>query len=258
MRIQTGIRRQAIALERAGRSAGLLAGTVSPGGKVLALPFIEEQGSTLVEMALTLPEDFFDSAAHGGRKMKIQIDRCGHATPVRRNLNRITEPPLSGVDAPPPGRRILPLLRIGERGSALVEMALIMPMLLVLTTGIFVFGIAMNNYVTLTNAVSTGARTVALNAQLTTDPCAVASSAIEAAAPGLDPNKMTFSYTFNGIPQSGTSCSSSSVDSGAALDLASGTTVSVTATYPLNLSVFGTQMSPSNAVLQATSTELVQ
>ena len=122
----------------------------------------------------------------------------------------------------------------------------------------FVFGIAMSNYVTLTNAVSTGARTVALNAQLTTDPCLVASSAIEAAAPSLNPNKMTFSYTFNGVPQSGASCNSASIDSGAALDLASGTTVTVTATYPLNLSIFGTQMSPSNAVLQATSTELVQ
>jgi Flp pilus assembly protein TadG len=200
----------------------------------------------------------YDSTVHGGKTMKTKTEFRGLAAANKQSLNRVTEPIQPRAEAPPPGHRILTLLGIGERGSALVEMALIMPMLLVLTTGIFVFGIAMNNYVTLTNAVSTGARTVALNAQLTTDPCAVASSAIEAAAPGLNPSKMTFSYTFNGVPQSGTSCNSSSVDSGAALDLASGTTVSVTATYPLNLSVFGTQMSPSNAVLQATSTELVQ
>jgi Flp pilus assembly protein TadG len=188
--------------------------------------------------------------------MKMKTKFRGQGMVHKRNLNRKEEPIQPGADAPPPGHQILTLL--GERGSALVEMALIMPMLLVLTTGIFVFGIAMNNYVTLTNAVSTGARTVALNAQLTTDPCAVAAQAVEAAAPGLNPNLMTFSYTFNGSPYSGTSCNSSSLDTGAALNLASGTTVSVTATYPLNLSVFGSQMSPSNAVLQATSTELVQ
>ncbi|MGD0628883.1 MAG: TadE family protein [Terracidiphilus sp.] len=190
--------------------------------------------------------------------MKMKTEFRGQAITHMRSQCRIAEPTQPGVDAPPPGRRILALLRIGERGSALVEMALIMPMLLVLTTGIFVFGIAMNNYVTLTNAVSVGARTVALNAQLTTDPCAVASAAIEAAAPSLNSSKLNFSYSFNGSPYSGSSCNSSSIDTGAAGNLASGTTVTVTATYPLNLSVFGTQMSPSNAVLQATSTELVQ
>lgn len=191
--------------------------------------------------------------------MKTKTEPCGPAAANKPSLNRAPQPIQPGVEAHPPGHRILTLLRIGESGSALVETALVFAILLLpLTTGIFVFGIAMSNYVTLTNAVSTGARTVALNAQLTTDPCLVASSAIEAAAPSLNPNKMTFSYTFNGVPQSGASCNSASIDSGAALDLASGTTVTVTATYPLNLSIFGTQMSASNAVLQATSTELVQ
>jgi Flp pilus assembly protein TadG len=190
--------------------------------------------------------------------MKMETDFRGQAKARKRSLNRAPEPARPGVEAPPPGRRGLALLRIGERGSALVEMALVLPMLLVLTTGIFVFGIAMNNYVTLTNAVSVGARTVALSAQLTTDPCAVASSAIESAAPSLASSKLTFSYSFNGSPYSGATCSSSSVGSGAAYQLQSGNTVTVTATYPLNLAVFGNQMSASNAVMQATSTELVQ
>jgi hypothetical protein len=200
----------------------------------------------------------YNSTVHGGKTMKIETNSRGQARSLNRSLNRAPEATQPGVDAPPPGRRILTLLGIGERGSALVEMALIMPMLLLLTTGIFVFGIAMNNYVTLTNAVSVGASTVALNAQLTTDPCAVASTAIEAAAPSLISSKLTFSYSFNGSSYSGASCNSSSVSTGAAGDLATGTTVTVTATYPLNLSVFGNQMSASNAVLQATSTELVQ
>ena len=191
--------------------------------------------------------------------MKMKTEFSGRVAANKRSLNRVTEPIQPGAEAHPPGHRILTLLRIGESGSAMVETALVFALVLLpLTTGIFVFGIAMNNYVTLTNAVSVGARTVALNAQLTTDPCAVASSAIEAAAPGLISSKLTFSYSFNGVPKSGPSCNSSSVDSGAASDLTSGTTVTVTATYPLNLAVFGTQWSPSNAVLQATTTELVQ
>jgi len=69
---------------------------------------------------------------------------------------------------------------------------------------------------------------------------------------------MTFSYTLNGVSYSGTTCSSSSVTSGAAGNLSSGTNATVTITYPLNLSVFGKVFSSSNAVLSATSTELVQ
>lgn len=150
------------------------------------------------------------------------------------------------------------LARAGERGSALVEMALILPMLLMLTTGMLVFGVAMNNYMQLTNAVSIGARAVANSAEVTTDPCAVASSAVIAAAPGLSSSKLSISYTFNGNPYSGPSCSSASADTGAAGDLTSGTTATVTATYPLNLSVFGNRFSATNAVLKASSTELVQ
>lgn len=155
--------------------------------------------------------------------------------------------------------RLRSLLHAGERGSALVEFALILPMLLLLTTGIMVFGVAMNNYLQLTNAVSMGARTAAINAQLTKDPCAITSSAIIAAAPGLNSANMNFSFTFNGVSYPNTtSCSSSSVTTGAAGNLASGTNVTVTATYPLNLSVFGKVFNLNNAVLQATSTELVQ
>jgi Flp pilus assembly protein TadG len=156
------------------------------------------------------------------------------------------------------GKRISNFLRARDQGSALVEFALILPMMLLLTTGILVFGVAMNNYLQLTNAVSIGARTLAVNAQITLDPCAVASSAVIAAAPGLNSANLKFSYTLNGVSYSGTSCSSSAVTSGAAANLSSGTTATVTATYPLNLSVFGQKYSATNAVLQATTTELVQ
>lgn len=153
-----------------------------------------------------------------------------------------------------PGKWLRALKFAGDEGSALVEFALILPMMLLLTTGVLVFGVAMNNYLQLTNAVSVGARSLAINAGITTDPCATASSAIIAAAPGLTASKLTFSYSLGGNAQSGPTCSGATAVS----ELTSGSTVTVTAQYPLNLSVFGKKYSATNAALQATSSELVQ
>ena len=42
---------------------------------------------------------------------------------------------------------------------------MILPMMLLLTTGILIFGVAMNNYMQFTNAASIGARTLAVSAK---------------------------------------------------------------------------------------------
>jgi Flp pilus assembly protein TadG len=187
--------------------------------------------------------------------MKIKIDGNGEPRILKPGLYREA----TSSEAHAFGRCMRTLLRRGEEGQSLVEFALIVPMLLLLATGIMVFGLAMNNYLQLTNAVSVGARTVAINAGVTLDPCATAANAIIAAAPGLNPANFTFSYTFSGTAQRGITCASSSFNTpGAAKDLASGSTATVTATYPFTLSVFGAVFSQNNAVLQATSSELVQ
>ena len=67
----------------------------------------------------------------------------------------------------------------------MVEMALVLPVLLLVLTGILTFGLAFNNYVILTEATSVGARALAISRGATTDPCATASSAVIAAAPLL-------------------------------------------------------------------------
>lgn len=191
--------------------------------------------------------------------MYDQTDSHGQDNAPKRSLSRAAIPTEAGVGARPRAWRLFKLFRRGEQGSSLIETALVLSLVVLpLTTGILVFGVAMNNYLQLTNAVSIGARAMSLNGGITTDPCAVAVNAIEAAAPALDPTKMTFSFTLNGNPESGTSCSASSVSSAPASYLAAGTQASVTATYPLNLSIFGKKFSASNQVLQATSTELVQ
>ena len=194
-----------------------------------------------------------------GGTMKIGIDVNIKTRSLMPNLQRGAKPSKPHSMRESFGGCMGELLDSGEQGQSLVEFTLILPMLLLLATGIMVFGMAMNNYLQLTNAVSVGARTVAINAGVTLDPCATAANAIIAAAPGLNPANFTFSYIFSGHPYSSSTCPSSSFNTpGSAKDLASGTTATVTATYPFTLSVFGAVFSQSNAVLQATSSELVQ
>jgi Flp pilus assembly protein TadG len=148
------------------------------------------------------------------------------------------------------------LLRF-TKGSSLVEMALVLPMLMLIVTGIFTFAIAINNYVQLTNAVATGAQLLAISRGQTLDPCSITSTAIINGAPTLTPSSLTFKYVINGNSYSGTSCSSSSTTTGAAGNLQQGATAQVTVTYPCNLSVYGHNYAPT-CKLQAQTTELVQ
>jgi Flp pilus assembly protein TadG len=144
-----------------------------------------------------------------------------------------------------------------EEGQAMVEMALALPVLLLVLTGILTFGLAFNNYVLLTEATSIGARTLAISRGATTDPCATASSAVIAAAPLLTPASLSFSFVLNGSSYTGTSCSSGSSTTGAAANLVQGANAIVTVTYPCSLAVYGANYAP-HCSLQAQMTELVQ
>jgi Flp pilus assembly protein TadG len=144
-----------------------------------------------------------------------------------------------------------------EEGQAMVEMALALPVLLLVLTGILTFGLAFNNYVLLTEATSIGARTLAISRGATTDPCATASSAVIAAAPLLTSANLSFTFVLNGTSYSGASCSSGSSTTGAAANLVQGSNVIVTVTYPCSLAVYGANYAP-HCSLQAQMTELVQ
>jgi Flp pilus assembly protein TadG len=144
-----------------------------------------------------------------------------------------------------------------ENGQAMVEMALVLPVLLLVVTGILTFGLAFNNYVLLTEATSIGARTLAISRGATTDPCATTSSAVIAAAPLLTPASLSFTFVLNGATYTGTSCSSGSSTSGAAANLVQGANAIVTVTYPCSLAVYGANYAP-HCSLQAQMTELIQ
>jgi Flp pilus assembly protein TadG len=72
-----------------------------------------------------------------------------------------------------------------EDGQAIVEFALVLPILMALLLGIVQFGIVFNNYETLTDAARVGARKAAVS-RFVGDNGASAKAAAYAAASGLD------------------------------------------------------------------------
>ena len=139
-----------------------------------------------------------------------------------------------------------------EGGQASVEFALLMCfVLLPFFVGIITIGVLFNQYVELTDAVSIGARLLAVSRLQTADPCATTAAAIEHAAPFLAPANITFTIVLNGNSYSGATC-----PAGAA-NMAQGTSAQVTATYPCNFSSWGTKFA-SGCIMTAQTTELVQ
>ena len=97
-------------------------------------------------------------------------------------------------------RRIKNLLTSHSEGGALVEMALVVPLMLTLITGMASFGIALNNYLILSHAADVGARYIAINQGnftngTTTNPCAMAATQIQAAAVSIPAAQISYSIT---------------------------------------------------------------
>jgi Flp pilus assembly protein TadG len=90
-----------------------------------------------------------------------------------------------------------------SEGVALVEFALVVPVLLLVLVGILDTGRAVNAYVTISNASREGARYAALNP--TAVPAAIKSSAVVPHAQQLDPAGIAVSVTYNASVTS-TSC----------------------------------------------------
>lgn len=144
-----------------------------------------------------------------------------------------------------------------EEGQSLVEFALTVPVLLLVVTGIFAFGITYNNDMMLTEATSVGARQLTVSRGQTLDPCKTLSDAVYAAAPLLKTTSMKFTLSLNGTPYSGASCSGTAT-SGAPGNMVLGTNAVVTVTYPYSLDLYGIKIAPAGAVLTAQTTELMQ
>ncbi len=156
----------------------------------------------------------------------------------------------------------------GEAGSTVAETALVLPVLLVVLTGIFSFGIILNQYLVLTNAVNGGARGFAASAPGTDggvslmdsgDPCEYAASTIQSSASNLNASNLSYTITYTVAKTSastkytGTGTSSPSCSG---LAMTQGDSVQIQAVYPVTPVMFG--WSSKTYSLTAQSTELVQ
>ena len=164
--------------------------------------------------------------------------------------------PVRNGTSPSPRRRRRSLGH-SEDGNALVEMALTLPILLLIFTAIFQFGLTLSHYLMLENGVDIAARYLAISRGNTTDPCNLVSSTLQAASPGLITTSLSYTITLNGTAYTSTTCSSSSTSSGASGKLVQGTTASVVVTYPCSLALYGVNLAPT-CNLQASTSELVQ
>lgn len=152
--------------------------------------------------------------------------------------------------------RILKGLRRNE-GNAILETALMMPIVLLILTGIFYFSIALFQKMQLAEAVSIAGRYLAVD-RGDTDPCKSTATQLYSAAPGFTQSKMTLTFTLNGTVTNGATCPGSGGLANA--NMVSGGTGQVQATYPCTLSffpAFGNKIS-TTCSLTSQVTELVQ
>ncbi len=141
-----------------------------------------------------------------------------------------------------------PRLTRCERGVSALEFAIAAPVVLMIGIGLLKFGVAMSQYIALTNAAAQGASTFALS-RGTTAPYTSAKTAISGAAANLASGSITTTVKVNGA-----ACTT---DSGCSALLVAGATALVKTTYPCDLKVMGVDYKPS-CTLSAQSAQMVQ
>jgi len=185
-----------------------------------------------------------------------------------RGLKAGAAPGGAGFQARSIGARLRARLGPRQEGQALLELALVLPMIMVAVTGILIFGLYEIQVMALTEGVDNAGRVLAVSAGQTLDPCATAVTAVENAAPILNPNNLSFSIVLNPInPYAAgnnhtytvTSCSSTSFATGAPSNLVSNGTVSVSATFnACSLNFYGNRLTPSGCSITQSIMEAVQ
>jgi Flp pilus assembly protein TadG len=126
---------------------------------------------------------------------------------------------------------------INERGQTLVEFALVLPILSLLLLGVIQFGVAFNNYITLTDAVRAGARKGAVGRHLQDPEGAVRQTITTAASDNLKPADLRITVNSS---------------------WSQGSDVTVTATYPYEIKLLGFGVTVTSGRLSSSTTERVE
>jgi Flp pilus assembly protein TadG len=179
--------------------------------------------------------------------MKIEPDSNNATGRERKMLPSVNSDAMGCPKQPRPGGRRAGAR--GRRGGSLVEFTLVMPVLLLVTTGMAAFGFVLHNELVLTNAVNNGAQQLAFSRGQTSDPCATAYAAISGAAPSLT-SGLSLTFVINGVTYSSTTTCT-----GGAANMVQGASAQITATYPCALGVFRGSYSCS---LGTQTTEFIQ
>jgi Flp pilus assembly protein TadG len=148
--------------------------------------------------------------------------------------------------------RFLRFLKSRTEGSALVEMAVTIPLLMAIFTGLCFMGIAVDNYLILTHATDVGARYLAVGRGQLTDPCAQTITVIEQAAPGLSTSKLAFTFYIGPSSALGTSCNTTT-DLGY-MSAGATATVNIVYTYSFPIAFW----KPVTIAMQSQTSEIVQ
>jgi Flp pilus assembly protein TadG len=136
-------------------------------------------------------------------------------------------------------------------GTVVIEFAMVLPVLALMIFGIMMFGLALSNYVDLTEGVRVATRVLAQASAYPTQAYSNAQTYFAEATANLTQANLTMSVTVNG-----TACSTAATCD-AALAAASGDAVTVTATYSVCIEVMGYNFLPS-CQLTATTTQMVE
>jgi Flp pilus assembly protein TadG len=96
------------------------------------------------------------------------------------------------------GRGSARLRANGERGAALVEFALVVPMFLILLIGMYSFGMLLTEDISLTEAVNIGGEQFSIARGNFADPCATIAAAIDGASPFLNSSNTAYTFSVNG------------------------------------------------------------
>ena len=135
-------------------------------------------------------------------------------------------------------------------GTSAIEFAFIAPLLMLLALGTVQFGITLNNYIMLTEAVRTASRQLAVSRGGST-PYTDTVNQIYRSAPTLIPANLTIALAVNG-----TACSTDTTCLNA-LASAQGRPASVSAAYPCDLTFMGHDFAPG-CTLSSQTTERIE
>ncbi len=136
-----------------------------------------------------------------------------------------------------PLTRIRAFFGSGSEGGALVELAVTLPLVLLLITGIFAFSIALYQKLLLAEAVSDGGRVLAV-ARGQSDPCQQAAGDVyNGITPMMSTSNLTLTITLNGSPTVVSGGSTGAACAG--VTMSPGGSAMITATYTCSLAVYG-------------------